>query len=343
MRWLLLAVLSASGCAGDACAGFSGETCVSLEVRGSTLVDQLRIIDLIIALDAFSPPAPRATPAALPIRLPVLFGRADGNFVLTVHAFLAGDEVGNGQVSGSVEHGGHTSAVVRLDVGHVDLSGVDLPPSGSFDLALDLASTSCNTATQAPCTSSQKCIFTGGAPSCVPLAGSHAIGEGCNTFPDDCARGLQCLNPGGSGMSVCMQLCSGDSNCNQPPVAVGSMAEPNNKSYCRLNVAGPSTPALCTLACNPVAALPPSGCPTGDTCVYTSAGFPLELTFCDAPGTPTLGQACGSRNDCGIGLACASGTCRQVCRFGHDEDCMSGGTCTSFASMFGFCCPGGAC
>src|SRR5262249_49769690 len=142
-----------------------------------------------------------------------------------------------------------------------------------------------------------------------------------------------------------------DSDCKQAAVSVGTTAEPGNVGHCIFKSGG-TTAQICSVACNPVAMVGPSGCPIDAACAYTIfSGIP-ELTFCGPVGSVGDGQDCASQL-CQNGLSClgtlgGQSHCRPVCRKNTDADCPSGYQCTPGASgassvMFGYCCPTTGC
>jgi hypothetical protein len=237
------------------------------------------------------------------------------------------------------------------DAAIVDLP---LPDLASRDLAarLDLADVPCNPVTQAPCPPDQKCelVDTSNNTFCRPLVGSRMIGQDCNGLPnlDTCARGLQCLFPGGG--TACEQWCVTETDCTQRAVPVGDMLEPGNTAHCFFPLAPDAGISLCSIACNPVATAGPSGCPTGGTCVWSNGSSRGEFTFCDTPSSATDGQACVNFG-CAAGLTCTGTTapegthCRPVCRNGINSDCPNSYVCNTFGlpTMFGICCPATGC
>jgi hypothetical protein len=353
MRVALL-MLVLSGCAGDVCDAFHGQTCIALTVDGdpaSLQVDQLLVSasGAFTLSDAPSPPMARASSVSLPVRLALLPGDGTGAVTLTVKARRKGADVADGMVAGTVmpKQRVALSVTVRGVSGAPDLAS-------ARDLAgRDLADVPCDTTTQSPCAADQKCVQLASAAVCRP-AGATPVGELCGSCGDDCARTEQCLLPGGAGGGgVCEQFCGNDSDCKQAPVAVGTTQEASNLGHClfQIDASQPASPRVCSVACNPVAVVGSSGCPTKSGCFYSANGSIPEFTFCGPTGSVGDGGDCSSAS-CMAGLSCLAVStqfhCRPVCRKGIDADCPSGETCKPGAAgsnsvMFGYCCPASGC
>jgi hypothetical protein len=356
---LFAVLLSLVGCAGsDPCDPFDGKSCISLEVRGALSVDQLEIdADEFALQHARTPPAARASPVALPVRVAVRPGDAyDGNFTLTVRGLVAGNAVGVGMARGSVPRGRHTPAIAML----ASLGGaVDLAvPDGAQDLgardlgARDLSGADlevpCDPLTQAPCPTGQKCWAPAGL--CLP-DGTLPIGGLCSTGlanGDDCRRGLECDT---YQAMMCTQYCVSDRDCTGPAFPIADLgADSRNRPRCEpTGVDGGLS--RCDIPCNPVLALGASGCPDNSACRFfinsTDAGTDNEKTLCASAGALTEGADCSAQFfGCGQGLTCI-GRCRRTCRFRVDADCPPGQTCIDIPAdvngLFGRCCPTGGC
>jgi len=207
------------------------------------------------------------------------------------------------------------------------------------------------------------CRFGGGSSSCVAACPEHIslapICPAADTVvlcksDSDCTGNYPtcCQFPGvPAGMSfcspLCVKTCMTDSDCPATAVASGSTPEPTNVSRC-VTLAG--TNALeCSIACNPVAAAGPSGCPSGEgNCYLGVTAANEQFTQCVVGGQQGAeGAVCSLPWDCAAGLACVqsgdAGTphCRAMCRSGVDADCAGGDVCLSAIAsnpMFGFCC-----
>lgn len=216
--------------------------------------------------------------------------------------------------------------------------------SGGVDAGSD---SSCDPVTQMGCPPADKCTIY--PPTCV-ANGTTANGQSCpSSGMDPCVKGDLCTtdSPDASA-GICRMFCAMDSNCTQMAVPSGPTPEPNNTAHCLFTITG--TPyKVCTVACNPVSAAGPSGCPAGEGCVYGGTTMPPipELTDCETVGTGTDGTACSTTALCASGFVCVNNgsatICRQVCRNGNAGDCSNGNDICYPPSgvsnpMFGFCC-----
>jgi hypothetical protein len=207
------------------------------------------------------------------------------------------------------------------------------------------AGVACDPVAQTGCPAGDKCSL---PPVCIPV-GSVGDGQLCAAAGfDDCASPDLCIGDGTA--HLCRQACNVGSDCRQSAVSVGATPEPNNLGRCLISLGG-TTSKVCTLACNPVAAAGPPGCPAGYACQYFQTTPVPEATDCEPAGTAPESADCTTAA-CASGLACVSnGTtqrCRQVCRTGNDADCaVAGDTCVMptgvTTPMFGFCCAASGC
>jgi hypothetical protein len=134
----------------------------------------------------------------------------------------------------------------------------------------------CDPVTQSGCTLlSQKCTASG---RCEP-GGTVSLGQPCtrNNASDNCVKGASC--EGG----YCREMCNTDPDCTGV-WGPGNGNRPRCVEYTNL------TPHRCTLPCNPVPQAGPSGCASGQRCIYTR-NDDYEYTTCTTPGTATTGPA----------------------------------------------------
>jgi hypothetical protein len=345
-------VLLCLGCTPDPCAQFSGQSCIALEVRGPVSVTQLlvNVTGAFLIVDARTPATPRE-PTPLPVTLAVLPGDKTGIALLSVAGLVGDVEVGRGTGSVEVAAGQRVAAVVEIGDA-VDLAQIpDLAPARDLN-GQDLSDVPCDTTTQSPCPADQKCVVTGFEENSCRPAGALPVGALCDPANDQCARTTQCLIPGNKN-GVCEQFCGNQADCKQAPVSVGGTVLPDNIGHCIFQVGqnGTSSPRICSVACNPVAMVGASGCPTDAACFYTANGTFPEFTFCGPPGTPGDGESCAS-SLCRAGFSClgvgGEVKCRPVCRKDTNSDCPSGYECKPGAAgaasvMFGYCCPTAGC
>jgi hypothetical protein len=133
---LLVAGCHSSTTVRDGCAGYAGQSCISVEVlapQGSSLaVDQLEVAAVSGFVfrpvnDLFSSPNP-SVKTPLPVVLPVLPPTdASGAFTLAVRALAGGAVIGNGTTTGVLVPGQHLSLSVTLSAG----VGPDADPAQS--------------------------------------------------------------------------------------------------------------------------------------------------------------------------------------------------------------------
>jgi hypothetical protein len=219
----------------------------------------------------------------------------------------------------------------------VSPTDVDMAPR---DLALvapdDLAHAACDPATQAGCIAGQKCSVVSGKAVCMP-DGAKPAGAPCTVGAgDDCVRGNICVD------SLCHPLCDHNPDCTQPAVDTGTWLD--NVPYCLVADGF----AYCSIACNPVPAVGPSGCGAGINCavfgVEAADGGVTFSTTCTVAGVGADGDPCSRLEDCGPGLTCFSDACRPACRAGTRSDCPTGERCETVTSEpFSRCCPTGGC
>jgi hypothetical protein len=264
-----------------------------------------------------------------------------------------GHDGGSGGASGNAGSRGGASGQGGA-TGRTDASA-DLGPAGGRT-GSDAGSTAgagggadagltCDPVAQTGCPAGDKCSI---PPACI-AAGSVGEGQLCASAGfDDCASPDLCIGDGTA--HLCRQACRVGSDCHQPAVSAGATPEPNNLGRCLISLGG-TTFEVCTLACNPVAAAGPSGCPAGYACQYFQTTPVPEATDCEPAGTAGENADC-TTTACAGGLACVStGTtqrCRQVCRTGNNADCaVAGDTCVMPTGvptpMFGFCCAAAGC
>jgi hypothetical protein len=176
---------------------------------------------------------------------------------------------------------------------------------------------SCDPVTQSPCPAAQRCISPSGASTgtCTSVVGSGRQGSTC--FSDSqCGRALLCAQV--SGSQNCRAYCRGNSDC-------------DSTAGCAYDL---GSLGVCTTACNPTASS--TGCPGSEGCYVFNVSGRNEVTDCLPWGAGGQGASCAYPNDCFTGYACASNTCRRVCRLG--SSCTSG-TCRAVTGWltYGLC------
>jgi hypothetical protein len=208
------------------------------------------------------------------------------------------------------------------------------PPTGSCDLV-----------TQSGCTANQKCSVVGNAANCV-AKGTQPVGAPCSITPaDNCTAGSLCVTDAPNVLR-CHQFCGKDGDCGQAPVSSGATPEPDNLARCARPLQGFSA-SFCTVPCNPVNLLGPSGCADGLGCsIYKFES--KESTTCSQMGSGLDSSSCSTNADCATGYTCIvpPGACREICRSGSNGDCEVGGyVCSGLVgdTMFGACCPSTGC
>lgn len=177
--------------------------------------------------------------------------------------------------------------------------GVPDPPQGA-----DLCPAGCNYQSQDGCLASQSCLPAAVAGAVEPRCAAAGVVEpgGSCTRLDECVRGALCVN------GACRRLCCGGdwSACGAGEGCFRALS---------LRIDGRSVPSGAML-CFPVDgcdALDPRACDElpGHDCKIVD---PRGVTACVAKSAGALGEACGGAAQCGRGLVCAGGRCRQLCR-----------------------------
>jgi hypothetical protein len=239
---------------------------------------------------------------------------------------------------------------------------------GGVSLARDMAlggsdqSIGCTLLPQKGCGADKKCTLScnptdttfelcgAGANNATTCAadGDRQLGGVCDPAPDNCVASTICIPDYGRGSQadnmMCRQFCNSDADCKQ----AAPQGEVTNKPRCTLAVAMTGL-RVCTVACNPVNAAGPSGCP-GEWFCNVSATDATDCRYNFGDGTPE-GFGCNDNSDCGNGRSCVENgsakLCRQNCRAANSGDCtdVAGATCKlpTGAVMFGVCCPPGGC
>ena len=245
-----------------------------------------------------------------------------------------------------------------------DDAGTTLPPDmarSTSDLSI-----ACTLLPQSGCSGGTKCTLDcnpadvtfemcgpgpNNATTCAQN-GARQIGAVCAPAPDNCVASTICIPDYGRGSQsdnmMCRQVCASDADCKQPAPA----GEATNTARCVLSVAMTGF-KVCSVACNPVSAAGPPGCPTDWFCSVSSSGASSEVTDCQYNfGDGSLdGFGCNNNSDCGNGHSCvdngSSKLCRQNCRVGNSADCTErmGATCELAVGsvLFGLCCPSSGC
>lgn len=221
--------------------------------------------------------------------------------------------------------------------GPVDLQGADLAGA-------DLAQTMCDPVAQTGCGASDKCTLSSSGPVCE-ANGTRQNGQDCGGPSEDCVKGTLCTIES-TTLDQCRAFCATDTDCKQPAPA-GTPA--GNVPHCVITLTG--TPyKVCTVACNPVAAVGASGCAAGLACQIYRTPAIVQGSDCAAPGAGGDNADCTANDDadCAPGFGCItdqtmSRRCRQICRANTNADCTVGGgyTCVmpADATMWGFCLP----
>jgi hypothetical protein len=124
----LVLALAGAGCHSvpDACSGFAGKTCLSLEIRAaagapaslSQVVFESTTAGLISPRANASPPAPATPPFSLPVVIAILPAPGfSGAFRLHARGIAGGASVAAGDVTGSLRAGAHAQATLTLAAG----------------------------------------------------------------------------------------------------------------------------------------------------------------------------------------------------------------------------------
>ncbi len=124
----------------DACAGYGGKSCISLEVQGAFQIDQVTLTTSTALLLGGSDSATSPSPAGASFKLPVVLAivpdpALSGAFDLTVEGLLHGSTVGSAATSGNLTPGQHLTMSVTLQSGgEPDLGEPDGGDGGSGDM-----------------------------------------------------------------------------------------------------------------------------------------------------------------------------------------------------------------
>jgi hypothetical protein len=238
---------------------------------------------------------------------------------------------GHGCASGVCQRSDST-----MDAGAIDAAASDAAPSDAgprdaprLDTGRGDSGFACDPIDETGCTG-ERCGLVGGVPTCVASGGVGVVGTACRNEVE-CASGLSCQ--GGLCVRVCLVgddgFCGDDLVCSRDGVAHQSFLDSEQPL------------GLCTEACDPVA---DTGCPIDATCAIGSASGDRWYTWCRVFTDVIEGRGCMNAIDCGAGLDCYGGSCRNFCHAGVDADCTGGFHCdgsTTFAggNDVGACTP----
>lgn len=287
---------------------------------------------------------PQRSKIALVLPVVFAFACAKGDTQSQKHDMaLNGGDLAGADLAGTVDQ-----ATPNEDAGGIpDL----MPPE---DLATNGV---CNVIKQTGCTN-QKCAYSDpGAGTVTPFCtdeGTQLTGETCNTSSAaDCIGANICIVEDDTAkVNMCRHWCQSDNDCpGLAPVGAGDL-----RAWCEFPLTG--YPAkLCTVPCNPLAALGDDGCVDGLGCRYftvTRGATESEAVDCGQIGVKALDAACASTSECAAGLLCiavnaGASTCRQICRHrvnGMDmmpADCPASTHCSAVGNVvdpvFGACVP----
>lgn len=127
-------------------------------------------------------------------------------------------------------------------------------------------------------------------------------------------------------LAIPLAACGGDDDGGDDTITVGPDAN---------TTPTPDAPDN-TSACNPVEQ---TGCETDEKCAFVFDSFPnLGRTACAPAGTGALNDACTRDentgvDDCGLGLQCLSGACREICSSAPDS-CTTDYACSRYSAYF---------
>lgn len=213
-----------------------------------------------------------------------------------------------------------TDAEDRADAG--DASS-DAPP-GDVEAGADAADAGpCDPVTGGGCGSGQKCgwiidqifPFVAGHTGCVPLVGSKALHDDCNSDTEDCAAGYHCTGE-------CDKVCRSTNDC-----PARHICAPTNAFEDRPGV------GLCFETCDPVK---PFDCTEpGEACYWFGS-----VGTCFNEG-PYVGECTSVGSfECARGTECVpinetTLECRRFCDPDVVTSCSSPQICRSFAQLFG--------
>jgi len=355
---LIALVVALAGCKGypDVCSDYGDKTCIALQISstGPTAVDTIQVAarsGFTLTQDSRQLSLPKGTATPLPILVPILPASLSAPIVLVdVSGMLHGNVVGTATFTTGLHVGDHVHVTVDLTAATAtsDMGGGG-GGGGGGGVSADLGAVACDPVTQSICGSGSKCTFTdvsganNSATECI-ANGTVGSGRGCTTTPDNCAAGEFCI----PSLGYCAHFCRSDSDCPR--------GTSPNFSYCGTfnSVYAVGSVSQCTVPCNPVLAVGPSGCinpvkcdawslPSGDMAS-------TEYTDCGPAGAGTDGASCANSVDCAAGYGCVftsgGGHCRMYCRGGTNGDCtISGETCRSITgwTFTGACCPSTGC
>jgi hypothetical protein len=212
-RALLLATLAACGSgssqSSDPCDSFIGRTCIAVHINCSdgTVIDQVELIqrsdstEVIAGGVAYTPGVRSGTymlPASFAVLPPSSF--KGGSFDFDVHVFDGSNEIGCGNVSGSIGGGMHTSVDIGNGGGCFSGCMTSGGPPGDMSAPLDMSM--CGSPGERCCNGSCSagCCNTA-VDQCVD------IGTMCTTNSECFANQQPCQSCGATGQRCCSGGC----------------------------------------------------------------------------------------------------------------------------------------
>jgi hypothetical protein len=206
----------------------------------------------------------------------------------------------------------------------------------------------CDPVCQTGCGCTEKCSVSTpsigpGVLTCNRPSGTlvRQVGQSCTivaqdkpTQTDDCVSGLVCLQ--GLCGSSCFKHCKVDADCGGKSTCTRTL--PGGFKFCDVE----------PVACNPVTALGPTGCPGDAQGCYLSATVADE-TRCDCPfAAQKQSEPCAVSRDCLPGLVCAAPngqnnySCQVACILTASANgCRNNDTCHPIngSASYGYCEP----
>ncbi len=183
----------------------------------------------------------------------------------------------------------------------------------------------CDVVAQTGCAASEECAAVCPQPACRPNNGAQGAGASCTPgAPNDCDRGLFCLENGNCG-TRCVKLCCDDSGCPSGFTCsanlVCSAQQTIISGYCLNTSCDPYGDAAATSCPDPKEACYPLLAPLGNV-----------HARCTCRGTLPPDAECTSFYQCQPGYVCLGqgagmpAICRQVCNR-ESPVCRAGLTC----------------
>jgi hypothetical protein len=196
----------------------------------------------------------------------------------------------------------------------------------------------CNPVTQEGCEPNQKCGFVMKeeatdihAIKCVPI-GEKKIDEECEfppalaqgeDVPDNCGKGLGCMQLGRDPGQICHQFCAEDKDC------------PDDRACLSLKGKDFKLCGSPPVECDPVKN---TGCNSGQKCIVRSSDGKTE---CVSAGNLEEGAACRGTGDCKATLICIQPSegekrCHRMC-YQKDPKCPQDLPCRPKGEKYGIC------